>query len=257
MSKVVVCPKGHNATVEDAQIGTSVACPTCGETFVAQVSAAAAGAAPHHHVPMPHISPQALAGVACCMASFKKYCLPAARAALVLGLFIVVVARGCDVVGGKSATAATARLNLDRAKFAREWEQTRTDLTKQRDDLKKEADPILNVAEGQRTADQRKKVEQYNAAKDALDALPAKQQKAQEDLQKEGGGWFALENAAANNTVAAPGRERWSVLGALLVIFGLLGVATSAAGSERLAALVLLAVVIMSYFGIILAIGQR
>jgi hypothetical protein len=238
MARDVLCPQGHTVST-DAAAGAQVTCPTCGGAFIVPAAPAP------HRAAMPHVPLEALSAMAQRLAPFKRYCLATSRAVLVLGLFIVVLARGCDAVGRRSADAAAARLNLARTEFAEKWDQKRKD-------YEKEQASLVAIAENNRTDAQKKRLQELT---ESINKIPADRQAEQEKLDK--GDWRSLQETGARNTIAGPGREGWFVFGSLLVIFGLLGVASVTTGPERVLALVLLVVVVMSYFNVMVAAGGR
>jgi len=193
------------------------------------------------------------------LSPLKRYSTVAGRLLVVVGLFVVVLARGCDAVGARKAAAAQARLAVERNEFDDDWKATIEDKQEDVDDTQKrinelEAKAERTEAENKELEDKRKDLEnQRKAVRDKQ----KERDDAREKLQK--GYWRDLEitarDARSKQQIKAAGREGWFVFGTVVLVFGLLIVGSIAQGPERWLSLVVLAIIVLSYYRAIVAVG--
>lgn len=191
---------------------------------------------------------------------FSFLCPVGARVAVVLGLFIVVLARGCDAVGRRAAAAAQAREAVAQSEFDDRW-TARTDAVQQDINAIQERINALQAI-AQPTDDQKKELEnRQKALEDARKKLAdVQKQRDAERRDLQAGRWrdyrIAARDADRRQQLKGVGREKWFVFGTLVLVFGLLGVAMHATGAERWVALVILSIVILSFYNAVIALGR-
>jgi len=176
----------------------------------------------------------------------KRHCLAVGRPLVVVGLLLVILARGCDAVGRRGVAGARMRSRIAQSDFKDAWDRKEEAIQKDIRELGAIAEP---------TDDQKARLE--TRRKD-LEKVRADRQKEESDLQA--GRWRDLDIAARDadawQQIKGASRERWFVFGTLLLVFGLLSVAMSGQGAERWVALVILSIVILSFYNAVIALGR-
>ena len=117
MAHEVSCPKGHRVQITEAHFGRQVQCPTCGETFVAPNPGEQAGAAPNQFAPQPATAGRNPGG-----AGFAGIAVVVCRPMMAVSLLVVLVARGCDSLDGRSMHRAKAKRVAAENEFNQKWE---------------------------------------------------------------------------------------------------------------------------------------
>jgi len=176
----------------------------------------------------------------------KRSCLAVGRPLVVVGLLLVILARGCDAVGRRGVAGARMGARIAKSDFNDAW-------GRKEEAIQKDVRQLGAIAEP--TEDQKARLE---ARRKDLEKVRADRQKEESDLQA--GRWRRLDIAARDadawQQIKGPSRERWFVFGTLLLVFGLLSVAMSGQGAERWVALVILSIVILSFYNAVIALGR-
>ena len=235
------CPKGHRLQVTEAHFGERVKCPTCGESFVVPE---AGNRIPASGTPPPADlnagdRPRRWKAPLGAAAGLSQVSLLAGRPMVVLGLLLVILARGCDTIGRRAIDRAKAKLSAARESFDEDCRKDSVDLENKISALEENKD--LKSPEYQKMlADLR--IQQRD-----LTERQAKQRKAAES-----GSWRILEaNARAAETsceIDAYWREIFFVFASIVLATGLLIVSWSADGAQRWASLIMLAIITASIY---------
>lgn len=157
---------------------------------------------------------------------------------LLIGFVLVLLSRGCDAVATHYAERVKAKALLTPSRFQDEWEQQKSLLDKQRQQLesRKNAGP----------ADAR----QAEALNKEIEKLDERKKAEQAELRD--GAWRALTIAArdanANNQVWSFWRESVFWLGTTIFALGLLVVGFTGDGPERWLCLVMLAIIVYALY---------
>lgn len=157
---------------------------------------------------------------------------------LVVGLFLIVLTRGCESLGQRHVARTLAQAKLAETKFQEEWDRQKAPIEQELNELRARSDPSP-------------------ADRSRLDSLTEQlrtlnEQKQAESNRLRAGTWREL-NTAARDAEAAQSlgsfwREGILWLGTCLFSLALLIVGFSGTGPERWMALVMLAVIVFSLF---------
>ncbi len=157
---------------------------------------------------------------------------------LLVGLLLVLLARGCDSLGDRYVTRVAAKAEVAEGQFQDEWDDQRQSIERR---LKTIADKEEPTDEDQET------VTELN---DELEALDKEMQSEMETLRT--GRWRELASAArdaqANNEMWSFWRECIFWLGAFAFSMGSLIVGFTGQSAERWLCLAMLAIVVFSLF---------
>jgi hypothetical protein len=157
--------------------------------------------------------------------------------AVLVGIVLVVLARGCDSLGNRNVARQNARVQLAVQEFDEEWAEKEQDLQGKIDTLLK---GDLKPEEQEKVSKLRE--EQRKLATD----------KATERAQRERDDWrelrFAAATASARNATWAYWREGIFLIGALALSIGVVLLAMWGAGPERWVGLVILAIIVFGLF---------
>jgi len=161
-----------------------------------------------------------------------RYTRPVAQPLLLVGLFFVLVSKGCDSISQRSIAAAQANKSLAEFEFNDKFDR---DLARLNEEL---AEARRN--DSSKVADIQKEIDELN-------------QDRQEQRQKlERGAWRDLEykarTAQLNYAYWAYWREVLFVFGTLLLAFGLLACGFTGQGAEKWVCLIILAIIIYSIY---------
>ena len=237
MNHEITCPKGHRVTVTEAHLGKRVSCPTCGETF--NVPAVIPEVQPVAVTPQIETAPRTAAARHSMPAlDVGKLALLAGRAALALGLVLVVLARGCDVVGKRGVERAQARVGLERAVFNDKWDRQVNDVQRKLKAIqdKENRDPD----DAKRTSDLREELNKLQ--KDRDKDRETFEQTTLQELQ------IAARDAQAANAMNAYWRAMFFVFASVVFALGLVAVGSVAQGAERWVCLVAIAIIVFSLY---------
>lgn len=158
--------------------------------------------------------------------------------AILVGLVLVILARGCDSIGNRNVARMQANVRLATADFDEKWDRQERDVAQKIDALMSSTEP------GQ-------------VDPKLLDELRKRQsdlatQRAKDRRGLEADKWQAMrhdaDTAAARNTARAYWRECFFVIGAVILAVGLLVMSVTTPGPERWVALVMLAIIVFSIF---------
>ncbi|MHB1034764.1 MAG: hypothetical protein ACYC35_09425 [Pirellulales bacterium] len=257
MSEEVVCPNGHKFQVDAASAGKQVPCPECGQPvevprknlgpepgeFADEVeggyslSGSTIPKTPREETAM---STQPSPALPCLTLDlFKCPWVRVPRHALLLvGLVLVLLARGCDAIGNRSVARSRAALELTKSRFDDKWQAKFIAIDEEIEQIDKLPEPTAN--DRQRLMDRRKeRTEQL-----------AKQK--EERTQLERGKWrdlsIAARDAASNNLTHAYWRELLFIFGSICLSLGLVIVGFCDDGPERWVCLVMLAIITFSLY---------
>lgn len=291
MSIETHCPKGHPVRVAEEHVGLKLRCPTCGDLFIVQSKPtgrqpvfadsppAAATPAPESlasgvpmaganlfGTPVQNATGGAIAaasGAAIAAGRVFAAALPGSdvfhagrrwgQPLVLVGLLLVAGARGCTRLGTAGIERATNLANVARLEWQQGWQRKEAALDRE---LKSLDDPKRTepLTESQRTR-------RDSLRKDNNETYP--QHKLEEQQALEAGEWNELENAAklaeGKNAIRQYWRELAFFCGAMLLLVGLTIVGFNSQGPERWACLLLLAIIVMTFFGLnfAAAIGAR
>jgi hypothetical protein len=250
MSVETSCPKGHRVQVLESHCGTQVSCPVCGETFVAP----ALHGGPPPKIP-PHREPAAAqpaaVNVQAAAAPAKRLgdMLPNAaalaplldmtgRPMVAVGLLLVLLARGCDNLGKRAVSRAEKKASVAQAQFEDVWEAKVTDLQRQMSELREKSSP--SPEDAQKITDLQKSLSDLQKAHEK--ARKSFEEKTLRDLK------IAARDAAADNEINGYWREMFFVFASLVLSCGLLALARTAQGAERVICLVMLTIIVFSIY---------
>jgi hypothetical protein len=235
MAYQVVCPKGHKLVVEEAHLGRQVTCPACGEPFTVP------------HAPKDQQVPPLPLSIAAQGASrlpfaprgvFLGFSAVAGRPMLAVGLILVLLARGCDIVGKRGVDRAIARAHVAQTQFEDSWHKQRS-----------EAERRIAILEEKETPTPEDAKEIQEKRKSLADLEKAQQKAARAltettlyDLK------MISRDAEANYQINSYWREMLFVFGAVVLALGLLMVSSIAQGAERWVSLMMLAIITFSLF---------
>ncbi len=231
MNQFATCPNGHRITITEVHLGKRVSCPICGDSFlvpevIPEVQPVAASAA----------KPRALlssAGISLRATEAKKAVLLTGRVFLGLGLVLVILSRGCEVVAARAVERAKSRLKLEQLVFDEKWDRQENDLERKLDAIRQKDKPDPNDA--LQIASLNEQLSQLR--KDRSRASEAFRQTTLRDLQ------FAATQASYSHALNTYWHAVLYVFGSLLLAIGLMAVSGAAEGPERwvcLAAMVIL-----------------
>jgi F0F1-type ATP synthase assembly protein I len=175
----------------------------------------------------------------------------AGRPALLAGLMLVLLARGCDTVSERSVGRAESKLALAKNAFDDQWQlkgdKVQVQIEETKDKLSKERE---------KTAADRSQ-DRINSLQKDLEDLDHERQELNDDEAKERAeldrtAWRKLSNnardAKARSQINAYWWEILFVLGTLVLAFGLLAVSWTGTGPERWVCLIMLAILTLSMY---------
>ncbi|MCC7193744.1 MAG: hypothetical protein IT444_13290 [Phycisphaeraceae bacterium] len=158
--------------------------------------------------------------------------------AILVGLVLVILARGCDSIGGRNVARLQAKYRLATTDFDEKWDSEERDVTRKIDAMMSSTEP------GQvdpKLLDELRK-QQSTLATD----------RSRERRSLESGKWAEMrhdaDTAAARNNASAYWRECFFVIGAVILAVGLVVMSVTTPGPERWVALVMLAIIVFSIF---------
>jgi hypothetical protein len=266
MPITVNCDCGHQFRVRDEYAGKKAQCPACGDpvmipsgTFQPPTMNESPGDFPQMQGGgSPATFPGARRGGGQWFGGVNTGLFGLGRlsglACVVIGLILVVFARGCESLSSDSAAAAQARYTLAQNEFTAEWEDDRNQLRDTIEDKQKELEDVETPAQADEI---RKEIED---AQKNLEEKNEDEQRARRN--KERGEWKELrrnsENAQLNRTLGSYWRELLFIMGTVVLVVGLLTVGFSGEKHERLVCLILIAIITISVFmgGISLSLGR-
>lgn len=153
---------------------------------------------------------------------------------LLIGLMLVVLAKGCDSVGNRYLERLTGKLALEKSKFDAEWEPQIAEVTNKIERLRTEGDPGGEL----------------DVSTDELMRL--REDKAEKLQELEQNKWRVLEMAIANadseSKVWRYYRELVFLGGTILLTLGLLAVGFTGEGAQKWICLIMLAIITFSIF---------
>ncbi len=157
---------------------------------------------------------------------------------LLVGLILVIFARGCDNLGVRMAAADKARSDLTQNRFGDEWEAKRLPLEEELDQLRDKEKPT--------SKDRERRQEINEELSDLQDA------ERKERREKQRGEWrdlrIAARDASSYNRMWGMWREYGFIIGSVLLSVGLLACGFSGSGAERWICLILLAIILFSVY---------
>ncbi|NLF73556.1 MAG: DUF4339 domain-containing protein [Candidatus Anammoximicrobium sp.] len=157
---------------------------------------------------------------------------------LLVGLFLILLSRGCDNLGQRHMARTLAQAKLAEGEFQDEWDRQKVPIEQELNDLSKRSDPS--------PSDRSRR----DSLTEQLRSLNEQKQAEFERLRA--GEWRELNTAArdaeAAQTLGSFWREGIFWLGACLFSLALLIVGFSGTGPERWMALVMLTVIVFSLF---------
>ncbi len=240
----ILCPAGHRLQVMPDQMNQKVRCPTCQQVFVV----------PEQRVsPPPVFKDNDLAGLAEATAAPVKPRKKASRmpqievatavrygaqAILMLGLMLVLCARGCDTLGNREAARLQAKAKLAKDQFNDTFETRRSSIQAQIEDLNNKKDS--SKEDNTRVKELREKLSDIE------------KDRTKQSKEKTTGEWRSMEidarDAAANNVMSAYWRELLFVFGTAIFSLGLLALGFNGQGAERWICLSMLAIIVFSLY---------
>jgi len=157
---------------------------------------------------------------------------------LLMGLLIVVWAKGCDTLGTRYVARVAARASIAESEFDQERAALIATVQNDHDELTAIEDP---------KASEQLEIEK---AKEKLDELNDETNKLKTRLER--GEWARLrgaaKNAADNNAMWAYYREMAFVFGSMILVIGLLGLAYTGDSAERWISYIMLAIITFSLY---------
>jgi len=235
MPREMTCPNGHKVS------------------FVALAPGAAAGPKPE-----PPGLPQISTGVSALRdrlrlgRGWSLFSLATGRPVLMVGLLLVLLARGCDTVGNRSVQRASAKLDLAKNRFDDGYDTRRIALEQAVQTIEDKIDEIQKQDQttAEDTAEVEKLREQRTKKREEISKLREDQQEKRQALERTT--WRQLQIAArdaqAENRAGAYWREMLFVFGSIVLAFGLIVVSWTADGAERWICLIMLAIITFSLY---------
>jgi hypothetical protein len=157
--------------------------------------------------------------------------------ALLIGIVLVVLARGCDSLGNRNVARQQARVQIAVQDFDEEWAEREQEIQEEIDELLK----------GDLKPEEQ---EQLNKLRERQRKLAT--EKAENRVERERDDWrelrFAASTAIARNTASAYWREFVFLIGALTLSVGVVLLAMWGSGAERWLGLVILAIIVFGLF---------
>jgi hypothetical protein len=157
---------------------------------------------------------------------------------LLVGFLLVLLSRGCDVIGERYAERVKAKWQITEGRFQDEWQRDKAILEKQLAQLTEKPRPT--------PADQK----QIESLQKQLDTLEKERKAEQEGLRR--GRWRDLSSAARDATA---NQQMWSFwragvfwLGSVVFALGLLVVGFTGETIERWMCLVMLAIIVFRLY---------
>jgi len=283
---ISACPHcGRKLQVEEAHVGHQVRCPGCQNTFTAAAEAApgaapAAGApplsgpvplaaAPDHGRTKTAFRVTALAAIG--KGGFLNFLQSIAGIIPLLilgGLFLVILARGCDTLGLRGVSQAVAKYSQVKEDFENKWAAKMAAYNKQLDEAEFEKNRIQREASkiGRSTdSTEEQKKEAWDRSEKAEQVFEDKKKdidtktealrndKEAERISLEYGSWLSLKKDADSAANVHASRSYWYgwmfLLGTMLLVFGLVGLAFTATGTvERVLSLGMIGVIVISLY---------
>ncbi|MCH8046425.1 MAG: DUF4339 domain-containing protein [Planctomycetes bacterium] len=162
--------------------------------------------------------------------------------ALVFGLLLAMMSRGCDQLSSRGIQAAQAKVALADQKFKSEWTRKRQDLEDDRDAARED--------------ESTERVKEIGTKLSELDG-----DRAEERNKLQRGKWRDLQedadSAQFDHAIGGWWRELFFRFGTIMLAFGLLGVGLTGKGADRWVCLVILVIIIMNLYGTQIGIGLR
>jgi hypothetical protein len=247
---VVICPNGHRLQVGDRQIGQTIKCPSCQESFVASAeeesfafSEPDKGARPSKGDGKPESK---LAYISWLINS----CV--GKPLLFFGMVLAILGRGCDATGLRSASWTDAKYRQVRVAFDLEWEGKLLAAQQKVDKKNREINELFDPEKGAGDPKRAQELQKERAALDKeLNKLRLDRTSAQSE--KETSDWKPAREAAMS---AANHHRMWGYWHELLFIFGtvvlMLGLLTVAFATdqpaERRVAYIMIAIITFSIY---------
>ncbi len=253
---VINCPNGHSIRVGDQHVGQLVKCPTCQASFVAngngqggefaELSGGGSTATPR--------GGKAVAGLSGLVGMVNSF---VGKPLLFVGLFLVVLGRGCDATSMRAASRSEAQYRQLRVPFQMEWD-TKLATAQQNIEKKNRQMHELNANRFKKDAgdpaELQKRSEKLN---EEMTALNKEQTKLREDYQtalfdKEHGDWKPTHEAALS---AVNHHRMWGywfemvfIFGTMVLLAGILTLAFTGQGAERWVAYIMIAIITFSIY---------
>jgi hypothetical protein len=155
--------------------------------------------------------------------------------AVLVGLVLVILARGCDSIGNRNVARRQAQVKLATADFNQKWDAKDRDISRKIDALRASEKPdpeLMNKYVEQQTKLATQRAEERHRL----------EQDDWQDLR------FDADNAAARNVTNAYWREWFFLFGAVILAVGLVVMSLTSPGPERWIAMVMLAIIVFSIF---------
>lgn len=258
-----VCPNGHRIDVSPSQVGTEMRCPTCHQHFVVSSASGSVGNTPgggsttggstttyttgernHRDESYGNRGGRTSANRGGDWFRYGDWDLdlierwrPLGELLILLGLLLVITARGCDAIGQRYVTAAEARVEHEQNEFEREWQDRFNDLNTEEDTIRSREEP---------SAEDEDRLREINRERSRL---RARQEDARRDIQRD---LQKLRNDANEASTQRRLSEPWIdgaiMIGTLLLASGLLIVGLSPDSPGRWLCIILLAIIVASLF---------
>ncbi len=157
---------------------------------------------------------------------------------LLLGLVLVLGARGCESVGSRGVARRQALAEAAPARFQHEWDSQRRTFERDKEEIR---------AGGALSASDQDRLDRLD---EKLGKLNSEMRDEQNELRE--GRWAELEydaeQADANNLMWSYWRESVFVFGSMLFTVGLLAVGFTGQGADRWICLIMLAIIVYSLY---------
>ncbi len=245
----VTCPNGHRVKVSEADMGTFVTCDTCKAEFEAEAGKDDADDdGKEKSVKAKPFENGMLYGRSIAF----WVCSVLGKPALLFGLVLVILGRGCDATGMRSVSRTDAQYRQAQILFDLEWDAKLATVSLKSTKKQKERDE-LSKDDTQRE----KNKDKIEAIGKELKTLGEEYQKLAEDKrslrsENEVITWKPLREASLK---ASNGHRVWSyyyeiafILGTVILVLGLLIVAFAGEGAERWVAYIMMAIITFSIY---------
>ncbi|MCH8924187.1 MAG: DUF4339 domain-containing protein [Planctomycetes bacterium] len=160
--------------------------------------------------------------------------------ALVFGLLLAMMSRGCDQLSSRDIQAADAKAKLAAQKFNSQW-------TRKRQALEDDRDAAREDGASERVTEISKKL--VDLSKDRREKEKMLKRGEWKDLQD------AADAAQYHHAIGGYWREMFFRFGTIMLAFGLLGVGLTGKGADRWVCLVILVIIIMNLYGTQMIVG--
>ncbi len=243
---ITVCPSGHRLQVPDDALGQVIRCPSCQSSFMA-------AAAPNEGYSSDPFAPGGGSGSPTARSRGSKSSNKSqetklnnfvGKPLLFLGLFIVILGKGCDGLGLRYVARAQALHKQAIMDFENKWADEYTEIDKK---IRVYNEKIREEKDFKKQDDLRKKVREFQEDRSEL-----QDEQNDERYEKETDEWKPLRINALNASNGYRMSFYWykwiDILGTIVLLGGLILVAFTGQGGDRWISLVMIGIITFSLY---------